>query len=152
MELFASKAGYMPSFISVISEENERQALDHVKLAKQLGTTCKLNNVMPFGKSTSYYSRAKILELYCDVIDLGLVAYESNTAMLKHGSCPFNTCGKCAISNRAVMFVDGKPKYSYCEDLLYGKYCQEDSISRLSSRHYDSLKHVPQKCLCCRAC
>lgn len=143
MEQFASMVGYMPSFISVISEENEQQATDHVKLAKKLGTTCKLNNIMPFGKSVSYYSRAKMLQLYCDITDLGLAAYESNTTMLKHGSCPFNTHGKCAVSNRAVMFADGKPKYSYCEDLLYGKYCQEDSISVLSCKHYDSMKHIP---------
>lgn len=105
--MFASKIGYVPSFISVISEENEKQALDHVMLAKKLGTVCKLNNVMPFGKSVSYYSRAKMLELYCNILDLGLAEYESNTTMLKRGSCPFNTCSKCAISNRAVMYADG---------------------------------------------
>jgi len=58
---FKDLVRYPLMFISVISEENEDRALDHLRLAKELGTKCKLNGIMPLGKSSVFYPQYKLV-------------------------------------------------------------------------------------------
>lgn len=149
---FRSFVGYVPSFISVISDENKGVALKHLELAKCLNTTCKLNSMLPFGKSIDYFSRADLLELYVKIIDMGLDQYEDNLKTRSLGYCPFNTCKECAKLNRSLRIIDNKPKYSFCEELLYSENISTDNIEMLDDMFYEKQKkHIPTKCYCCKA-
>ena len=150
--LFKQHIGYCPSFISVISDENEKYALDHVLLAKQLNTTCKLNAQYPLGKSKTLYPRHKLLNIYLKIIESGLCQYEENVNSRQLGNCPFNTCNKCASHNRALCIKDGIAEYSFCEDLLYQNLLSTTDYSQLNENLYNSAKFMHQKCLTCIAC
>lgn len=148
---FKRYVGYVPPFISVISDENESQVYDHIKLAKKLGTTCRLNGVNPIGLANDYYPRYKMLKHYIHIYDIGLADYEENTRERHRGNCPFNTCGMCSHSNRSCCITDGKIRYSYCEDLsfLFDAY-------NLSTSNIDDLTKIsnqitiPRECMCCK--
>lgn len=117
--LFKEKIGYTPSFISIISEENEDKALDHVYLAKRLGTTCKLNGLMPMGLSKGFYPRYKMMKIWLKIIELGLEKYEDNCIERAQGKCNFNQSFTCDRYIR-VCYVDnyGNLHKSFCEDLI----------------------------------
>lgn len=69
---FKDYVGYVPMFISVINAENEDKALDHVLLAKDLGTQCKLNPVLPYGISAEAYPKYKMVDIWLKIQELGL--------------------------------------------------------------------------------
>lgn len=80
--LFLEKVGYRPSFISVITEENEGTALDNVRLAKKMGVECKLNYAMASGDQSRPYQLSKIYDLYIKVYEEGLTPWEFNTKQM----------------------------------------------------------------------
>lgn len=126
-KLFQTQIGYVPEFISVISKENEANAIQHVLLAKQLGTKCKLNGILPIGYSDEYYPRYKMLDIQFKIIDLGLEEFESNTLERKSGKCPINIHQDCYKLNRSIVIDEnGKYRYSFCEDLAFDKPCFSD--------------------------
>ena len=119
IELFNEKIGYKPNFISVINDDNEDEALNHIYLAKKLGIKCKLNGMMPMGLSTSYYPRYKMMKIWLKIIELGLDEYELNCYERKLGKCNFNTKLSCDKNIRAC-YVDTNNNLHkcFCEDLL----------------------------------
>lgn len=129
---FKQLVGYSPEFIAVISEENEKYAIDHVKLAQKLGIRCKLNGMLPVGFSKEYYPKYKMLDIQFKIIDLGLEQYESNTLERKSGKCPNNIYSDCYKLNRSMILDENmKWRYSFCEDLVFnGPYYNSiDSIN-----------------------
>jgi len=94
--LFLEKIGYRPDFISVISDENEKDAIRNVELAKQMGVECKLNYAMASGDEKNPYLLSKIYKIYLDIIDKDLADWEFNTKQLKRRlyqgatACPQN--------------------------------------------------------------
>lgn len=64
------------SFIAVINEENEHRALDHLRLAKFLGTECRLNYANKSGRSTKAYPLSKMYQIYLQAWKEGLLDYE----------------------------------------------------------------------------
>ena len=148
---FKDEIGYSPSFISVINSKNYDYAIDHVRLAKRLGITCKLNSQLPIGKSNEYFPRHKLLKLYFKIIDLGLGQYEDNIVNRSLGKCPFNTLGNCKAHNRAAIVInDDKVAYSYCEDLLLlGHYV--DDIGKIDQIHdLSHIKPITPDCYACK--
>ena len=152
MQLFEQRIGYVPAFISVISQQNEQYALDHIKLAKRLKTRCRLNGVYPSGRSIEYYPRYKMLELYMQIMDTGLEHFEVNCIERQLGNCPFNTNQRCAQYNASI-YVDknGIPYYSFCEDLLFSGKFMTDNILDLSQKTYNDRKEIPAQCFACNA-
>lgn len=119
MQLFANRIGYVPYFISVISQDNESRALDHLRLAKRLGTKCKLNAMLDLGLSQSTYPFYKMVDIWLAAEHEGLSEWHNNAIQLKHGGCCFNTNGLCQSTIRAMWIAnDGSLKYGNCEDML----------------------------------
>lgn len=148
---FNELIGYTPNFIAVISKENEDRALDHVYLAKRLGTECKLNGMLPVGLSTEYYPRYKMVDLYCKIVDLGLEQYESNTKERFSGKCPYNTEDNCFKYNRSMIIdINGNIKFSYCEDLVFTE-TSFNSLSEISTEDKNINNELisETKCLSC---
>lgn len=94
--LFLQEIGYRPSFISVITDENEDRAIDNVYLAREMNVECKLNYALGSGRLSKPYLKGKIYKTYLDIIDLGLAPWEYNTKQLikkadsKPTTCPVN--------------------------------------------------------------
>ena len=101
-------------FNAVIDRENYDRGLDHVLLAKDLGTSCKLLPLDALGRSKDFLPQADFLALILKIVKSGLSEYEwTSSAILdvlrgEHtGSCPFNReCGKDFI----VINPDGSIK------------------------------------------
>lgn len=119
-ELFKEVSGrdYLP-FIAVIDESNEGRIMDHIYLAKRLGTKVKINGACKIGLQDHSYPRYKILKAYIDIIDAGLEKYEMTCSERHLGRCPFNIHMLCKSTIRAC-YVDsnGQLHYGCCEDLL----------------------------------
>lgn len=98
---------YRPDFISVITEENAHDAIKNVELAKRMGVECKLNYAYSSGPPVKFkgitmgqegkpYMLADIYEIYVQVWQLGLTAWEYNTKQMvkrlrgQNTSCPQN--------------------------------------------------------------
>lgn len=85
--------GYRPDFISVITGENEHDAIKNVTLAKKMGVECKLNYAMSSGPPVKFkgivignegkpYLLASIYEIYLKIYRLGLSDFEFNTKQM----------------------------------------------------------------------
>jgi MoaA/NifB/PqqE/SkfB family radical SAM enzyme len=158
IELFKERIGYVPTFISVISSENEDTALDNVYLAKRLGTRCRLNNALKVGKQSTHYPRYKIFQLYLKIIELGLEEFEVNTIERSVGRCGYNTNGRCQSSIRAAYVdVNGILHHSSCEDILNS--LSIDLEIPIDVKRPDSMEIFPSynetitnKCMSCELC
>lgn len=106
-------------FIAVIDETNEDRIMDHVYLAKDLGTQVKINPACKMGRQGTNYPKYKLIKKYIEIIDAGLEEYEITCAERKYGRCAFNTNFLCSSTIR-VCYVDtaGKLHYGCCEDLI----------------------------------
>lgn len=85
--------GYRPDFIAVITEENEKDAIKNVELAKKMGVECKLNYALSSGPPVKFknivmgqegkpYLLAKIYEIYVRIWELELYSWEYNTKQM----------------------------------------------------------------------
>jgi radical SAM protein with 4Fe4S-binding SPASM domain len=109
--------GYRPDFIAVITEENEKDAIKNVELAKRMNVECKLNYALSSGPPIRFkniimgqegkpYMLAKIYEIYVKIWEMGLYHWEYNTKQmmkrLKGGNttCPQNR--ECDSNIRAL--------------------------------------------------
>lgn len=102
--------GYRPHFISVITDENYKDAIKNVELAKVMDVECKLNYAMSSGPPVKFkniimgqegrpYMLADIYEIYVKIYQQELWPWEYNTKQMMgrlkgHGTtCPQNrTC------------------------------------------------------------
>lgn len=106
IEVFKERIGYVPMFIGVITENNEDKVLDTVRLAKNLGTACKLNPAVKSGRCKKNYPLWKAYQKYLEIIEAGLTQYEHNASALKdiingnHNTCPYNR--NCWRSIRSI--------------------------------------------------
>ena len=116
MRLFHERVGYMPQFIAVMDENNIHTWRKLINLAKELGTKVRLNNVMPFGRSSKYYPRSKMYKVWTQIVDEGLDEYEVNTSERKSGKCPTNTNFICSSTIRVMSKKDGKIIFHDCDD------------------------------------
>ena len=119
MDLFKERIGYVPPFIAVIDENNASRYMDHISLAKELGTYCRLNNALKMGRQGKHYPRYKVFKMWIDIIKAGLADYEQNCFERQDGKCPINSSLMCQSSIRTIYIdSDGKIHYSNCEDKL----------------------------------
>lgn len=79
---FLDLIGYRPSFIAVITEENEDSVIKTVDLARQMGVVCKVNYAMASGIQGKPYMLAKIYQKYVEVWKAGLADWEHNTQQM----------------------------------------------------------------------
>ena len=74
--------GYRPSFIAVITEENEDSVIKTVELAKKMDVVCKVNYAMASGEQDKPYMLAKIYYQYVKIWQAGLAEWEHNTQQM----------------------------------------------------------------------
>jgi len=74
--------GYRPSFIAVITEENEDSVIKTVELAKKMDVVCKVNYAMASGEQDKPYMLAKIYHQYVKIWQAGLAEWEHNTQQM----------------------------------------------------------------------
>lgn len=103
--LFKERIGKDLPFIAVVTEDNEEYSMDTVYLAKELGTSCRLNGCLASGRASKMYPYYKMLKLYLDIIEKGLSEYEENTRIIQKvwreyelNECPYNTNCKATLA------------------------------------------------------
>lgn len=116
-KVFKQNVGYVPMFIAVITKENEDRALDHLLLAKELGTTCKLNPVLPLGISDESYPKYKMIDIWFEAKKRGLDKYMNADIQFFNGGCSFNTGLMCATTIRVFWEdINDNVHYSACDN------------------------------------
>lgn len=126
-DLFLERAGYRPSFISVISKENEDTILQTVELAKKMGVVCKINHAMASGpKKTTFkgivignedstYVLSDIYEAYLKIHQAGLAQWEHNTSQLMIRLKGLNTtCPQSRNCDEGIRALQPGDKYYSC--------------------------------------
>jgi radical SAM protein with 4Fe4S-binding SPASM domain len=118
--------GYRPDFISVITEENEHDAIKNVELAKKMGVVCKLNYAMSSGPPVKFkgiimgqegkpYLLADIYEIYVKIWQLGLTDYEYNTIqMVKRLKGDATTCPQNRQCDSGIRTLQPSGDYYSC--------------------------------------
>lgn len=86
MNIFYKNQGYMPHFISVISDENEDTWMKSIELAKKMNTKCKLSPCIGYSHHTHHYNLGKMYQIYSKIIDLNLQEYVSD--LTAKNNCP----------------------------------------------------------------
>ena len=151
-DMFLSDIGYRLKFLSVISRENEDRALDHIQLAKKLQTKCKLNPLMPLGKSDQFFPQFKIIQIWLEVFEAGLQDYLDADVQFKHGGCGFNTNLLCSSTIRAVKVDrDGNVVVASCEDDLVNN--MQQAVQLKEDPHEEVIplsQHLTKECRLCR--
>ena len=137
MNTFWVYYNYMPTFIGVIDDKNQDKFFDNIKLAKDLCTTCKLNNANAIGRQAKAYQRPDIMEKFLEVLKNNQEDLEQNTRDRATGSCPINSNLLCQETIRCIyMGEDGYIYWSNCEEKAnlglakrlcnqYGEYTDE---------------------------
>lgn len=152
IKLFEEKIGYTPTFISVISENNEDRALDHIYLAKRLNTQCKINGVLPMGLSNSFYPLYKMIDIWIAIKEKGLEEYWDNELQFYKGACNFNTNLLCESSIRTFWLNDREEiQYNNCEDCAsQGQRIPLEETQPIPQQTHIGINElISDKCLCC---
>ena len=157
INLFNDKIGYKPSFISVIEEDNSIKTMkDTILFAKELGTTCKLNKALSYGRQETYYPRYRFIAQYTkamyDLINEGIKVekYETNFRNIhnffnnKESHCPLNR--RC---HNNILCINPDFKFYNCSNIatnpkLYSKYSTNTIHS--FSQDYQCIKN---ECVLC---
>jgi MoaA/NifB/PqqE/SkfB family radical SAM enzyme len=141
---YFEKTGQKLDFISVIDEDNELKALDHVLLAKRLGVKCRLNPLFKSGRSGHQYPLHRAMMIYLAIYALNLMDYEKNTKLIfdringLNTSCPFNR--KCFEGIRCIQpddtyfcpaFADDRLHFISSQPFVYGMLKDECSTCSL---------------------
>ena len=82
VEKFKEEFEYAPAFIAVITEENQSEALELVRIAKSMGVECKLSYALKSGKSESIFPIGSIYNIYLDIYEAGLMENEFHTKQM----------------------------------------------------------------------
>jgi len=107
--------GYRPSFIAVITEENENTVIDTVKLAKKMNVVCKVNYAMASGDQDAPYRLSKIYEKYVEIWKAGLADWEHNTQqMMKRLRGEATICPQTRTCDTHIRTIQPEGDYYSC--------------------------------------
>lgn len=137
-------------FIAVIDESNEHLVLDHVILARELNTVCRLNNATEQGRQKKTYPKWKMIKHYMDIINAGLGNHEIYCSTRRFDQCPMNFDMLCRSYIRAC-YVDNSGKLHYyqcCEDTSESSTLGLDTDCQCYSPQYPT-EHVNENCVFC---
>lgn len=159
--------GYRPDFISVITEENEKDAIKNVELAKRMNVECKLNHAVSSGPPVKFkniimgqegkpYLLAKIYETYVKIWEMGLTEWEYNTKqMVKRLTIKTTTCPQNRACDASIRTLQPSGDYYSCgsfgDDRIYNidfdKEMKGEKIFPL--RFQPELQSLKQSCYTC---
>lgn len=103
---FDELVGYKPTFIAVITKENEQYFNKHAELAKELDVGCKINSAFKSGRQSEFYPLAPYYEKLAALFDTDLEPYVKNVSEIRKvlnsepTECPINR--KCYEGIRSV--------------------------------------------------
>lgn len=107
--------GYRPSFIAVITEENEDSVIRTVELAKKMDVVCKVNYAMSSGEQDKPYMLSKIYEHYIDIWKAGLHPWEHNTQqMMKRLRGEATICPQARTCDSHIRTLQPEGDYYSC--------------------------------------
>ncbi len=107
--------GYRPSFIAVITEENEDTVIQTVELAKKMDVICKVNYAMASGIQGEPYQLSKIYEKYVDIWKAGLYPWEHNTLqMMKRLRGEATVCPQTRTCDSNIRTIQPEGDYYSC--------------------------------------
>jgi radical SAM protein with 4Fe4S-binding SPASM domain len=134
-DVMLEHVGYRPDFISVITDENQHDAIKNVELAKKMGVECKLNYAMSsgppvmfkgirMGQEGSPYLLANMYEIYVEIWKRGLAPWEFNTKqMMKRLSGGSTCCPQNRECDAGIRTLQPSGDYYSCgafgDDRLY---------------------------------
>jgi sulfatase maturation enzyme AslB (radical SAM superfamily) len=161
MEMFHADFNYYPSFISVITEENRHLALNNVRLAKFLGTECKMNYAMASGREGKPFPMGDMYKIYMEVYDAGLAEWEYNTKQMldrlhlrETTTCPQNRRCDEGIRNLQPKSDTGF-EYSSCGSLADDQEFPIDFDKEMAGEFFTPLQdtfeiqYQKEECLSC---
>ena len=161
MRKFYSYYKYYPNFIAVINQSNYKEALDTVKVAKEIGSVCSLNYAVSSGRESICFPIGYMYNIYLDIYEQGLSKFEYNTQqMLKKlrgddaTTCPLNRKCDEGIRNLQPQSNSGY-EYGSCgafgDDQEYGidfeKEMKGEFFKPLQSAK--ELSYQKEECLTC---
>lgn len=159
--------GYRPDFISVITEENEKNAIKNVELAKRMNVVCKLNYALSSGPPVKFkniimgqegrpYMLSKIYEIYVKIWKKRLAPWEYNTTqMMKRLKTGDTTCPQNRNCDSGIRTLQPSGDYYSCgafgDDRLYQiDFEKEMSGKKIFPLKYQSeLQSLKQSCFSC---
>jgi radical SAM protein with 4Fe4S-binding SPASM domain len=159
--------GYRPDFISVITEENQHQAIDNVRLAQRMNVECKLNYAFSSGPPVKFkniimgqegrpYLLADIYEIYVEIYKLGLTQWEYNTKqMVKRLRGDSTTCPQNRDCDSGIRTLQPNGEYYSCgafgDDRKYAiDFKKEMSGTKQYPLKFQSeLQSLKQSCYTC---
>lgn len=107
--------GYRPSFLAVITEENEDTVIQTVELAKRMSVVCKVNYAMASGDQDKPYRLSKIYEKYVEIWKAGLAPWEHNTQqMLKRLKGENTICPQSRTCDSNIRNINPEGDYYSC--------------------------------------
>lgn len=155
-DLFLERIGYRPSFIAVISEENEKHAVRHVELAKKMDVQCKLNYAMASGEQSKPYPLSKIYKAYIEIYEKGLSHWEFNTKqMMTRLKNIANICPQARDCDSHIRALNPEGDYYSCGAMGDDKEYPIDFVKEVKQgqfftplQDYD-LFSMKEECLTC---
>jgi radical SAM protein with 4Fe4S-binding SPASM domain len=147
---------YRPDFISVITEENEVDAIRNVELAKKMGVECKLNYAFSSGPPVKFknitmgqegkpYMLAKMYEIYVQIWELGLYPWEYNTKqMMKRLRGGLTTCPQNRDCDSSIRTLQPSGDYYSCGAFGDDRVYSIDFEKEMSGEKIFPLKFQPE--------
>lgn len=159
--------GYRPDFIAVITEENEKDAIKNVELAKRMNVVCKLNYALSSGPPVKFkniimgqegkpYILSKIYEIYVDIWKKNLAPWEYNTTqMMKRLKSGDTTCPQNRNCDAGIRTLQPSGDYYSCgafgDDRLYSIDFEKEMTGKkvFPLKHQPELQSLKQSCFSC---
>lgn len=99
------------TYISVLTNENEKFAFKNVELAQSLDTKCKLNGAVMSGRQGYLYNREKLFRIYLELFLRKLDRFESNCINIRNYFLGKNTIcpiPESCLTSIACMSPEGR--------------------------------------------
>jgi radical SAM protein with 4Fe4S-binding SPASM domain len=159
--------GYRPDFITVITEENEKQAIKNVELAQQMNVVCKLNYALSSGPPVKFkgiimgqegkpYQLSKIYKIYVEIWRLGLAPWEFNTTqMMKRLKGHSTSCPQTRDCDSGIRTLQPSGDYYSCGSFGDDRQYSIDFEKEMSGkkifpiRNQAELQSLKQSCYTC---
>jgi len=159
--------GYRPDFITVITEENVKDAIKNVELAKRMGVECKLNYAFSSGPPVKFkgitmgqegkpYMLADIYEIYVEIWRRGLTEWEYNTKqMVKRLKGQSTTCPQNRNCDANIRTLQPSGDYYSCGSFGDDRQYSIDFKKEMSGekifplKFQQELQSLKQSCYTC---
>lgn len=106
------------AFLAVIDDSNEHLALDHLYLAKDLGTQCRLVYGAMSGRAGDVYPISKMIKIYIEIWKLGLSQYEESCYTVSEKLNNFNVgCNLARDCDSFMRSLNPDGRYFSCGPL-----------------------------------